>query len=114
MLVRAMLADMRLVSYAGGVAILACDERIRATAEKKLAELGQLMSSLSGGRIECRLAEEAPSGPSRQSADEPKGVQTSGEIEIEDPVVRHAIEVFNGRIVEVKPLARGARSDGEE
>ena len=104
MMVRALLADMSIVSFAGGVVTIACDERIRGTAEIKLPELAQLMSSLAGGRIECRLAE-ASVKPERRTDDEPI-VQTSGEIEIDDPVVRHAIEVFKGRIVEVKPLAR--------
>lgn len=112
MLVRAMLTDMRLVSLSGGVATLACDERIRPTAEKKLGELGQLMTSLAGGRIECRLAEAEASAPARENADDAVGAPASGEIEIEDPVIRHAIEVFKGRIVEVKPLARSGRSDG--
>ena len=57
MMVRAMLADMSIVSYTAGVVTLACDERIRGTAENKLPELAQLMSSLASTRIECRLAE---------------------------------------------------------
>ena len=95
---------MSIVSYTGGVVTIACDERIRGTAENKLSELGQLMSSLAGSRIECRLAE-ASVKPVRSRTDEPV-VQASGEVEIEDPVIRHAIEKFKGRIVEVKPLAR--------
>lgn len=104
MMVRAMLADMSIVSYTAGVVTLACDERIRGTAENKLPELAQLMSSLASTRIECRLAE-ATVKPERSGTDDPV-VHSSGEIEIDDPVIRHAIEVFKGRIVEVKPLAR--------
>ncbi|MFI4873232.1 MAG: hypothetical protein ACIARQ_15580 [Phycisphaerales bacterium JB061] len=104
MMVRALLADMSIVSFAGGVVTIACDERIRGTAENKLPELAQLMSSLSGSPVECRLAEPSVK-PVRSKSAEPV-VQASGEVEIDDPVVRHAIEKFRGRIVEVKPLAR--------
>ncbi len=104
MLVRAMLTDMSLVSFTGGVATLSCDERIRGTAEKKLPELSQLMSSLAGQSVSCRLAE--LSAQPEGSRDDDRPPQRPGEVEIDDPVVRHAIEIFGGRIVEVKPLAR--------
>lgn len=103
MLVRAMLSDMSLVSYTGGVLTLACDERIRTTAENRLTELSQLVSTLAGTRVSCILSD-APVLPA--SADAPGApVRPAGEIEIDDPVIRHAIQLFNGRIVEVKPLA---------
>jgi len=104
MLVRALLADMSLVSFKEGVATLACDERIRGTAEKKLPEFAQLMSSLAGQSVTCRLAE--PDVEPERTKPDSTPVTASGEVEIDDPVIRHAIEIFGGRIVEVKPLAR--------
>lgn len=101
-----------MVAYSGGVMTLACDERIRSTAEKRLPELGRLLSSLSGTGVTCQLAD-AHAEPARGGAEVPESRPT-GEVEIDDPVVRHAIEVFNGRIVEVKPLARGtAENEGQ-
>ena len=101
--VRAMLADMSIVRLDGGCAVVACDERIRAIAEKKMPELGGLMSSVAGRPITAELADAAikpvPTSPASSSS-------TSDEVEIDDPIVRHALDVFHGRIVEVKPLPK--------
>ncbi len=100
-----MLADMSLVRLEKGVMTIACDERITATAEKKLPELGKLLTSLAGREIRCEIAHGQQ--PETPAADRLKETTESGdEVEIDDPVVKHAIEIFKGRIVEVKPLAQ--------
>lgn len=110
LVVRAMLADMSIVSLKSGVATLACDERVRTTAEKKLGELGQLMSSLAGSDVRCVLAESnvVPNRSAQPAEETTAGGDT---VEIDDPVVRHAIEIFNGRIIEVKPLPRSTEEE---
>jgi len=105
LVVRAILADMSIVSLTSGVATLACDERVRATAEKKLGELGQLMTSLAGSSVRCVLADSTIE-PNRSDAIAEETTAGGDTVEIDDPVVKHAIEIFNGRIIEVKPLAR--------
>ena len=75
------------------------------TAEKKLGELGQLMSSLAGTDVRCVLAD-ASVKPSRSASTAEETTAGGDTVEIEDPVVKHAIEIFNGRIIEVKPLPR--------
>jgi len=106
--VRAMLADMSIVKLDAGRATIACDERIRPMAENKLGELGALMSSVAGMKIVAELAEESISPAPATQAEHAGG---SGEVEIDDPIVRHALDVFHGRIVEVKPLPK---SDDKE
>jgi hypothetical protein len=101
---------MSIVSLDSGVATLACDERIRTTAEKKLGELGQLMSSLAGTDIRCVLAETSVK-PNRSASPAEETTAGGDTVEIDDPVVKHAIEIFNGRIIEVKPLPK---SENEE
>lgn len=110
LVVRAMLADMSMVSLESGVATIACDERVRVTAEKKLDELGKLMTSLAGKPVRCVLADETikPNRSGRIAEETTEGGDT---VEINDPVVKHAIEIFKGRIIEVKPLPR---AEGEE
>ena len=105
LVVRAILADMSIVSLTSGVATLACDERVRTTAEKKLGELGQLMTSLAGTNVRCVLADSTIE-PNRSDAVAEETTAGGDTVEIDDPVVKHAIEIFNGRIIEVKPLAR--------
>ena len=98
-----MLADMSIVKLDAGRATIACDERIRPMAENKLGELGALMSSVAGMKIVAELAEESISPAPATQAEHAGG---SGEVEIDDPIVRHALDVFHGRIVEVKPMPK--------
>lgn len=110
LVVRAMLADMSMVSLESGVATIACDERVRVTAEKKLDELGKLMTSLAGKPVRCVLAEQSVE-PNRSEQITEETTEGGDTVEINDPVVKHAIEIFKGRIIEVKPLPR---AEGEE
>jgi len=101
---------MSIVSLTSGVATLACDERVRTTAEKKLGELGQLMTSLAGTDVRCVLAD-SKIEPNRSDAVAEETTAGGGTVEIDDPVVKHAIDIFNGRIIEVKPLPRSAEEE---
>jgi len=65
----------------------------------------QLMTSLAGSSVRCVLADSTIE-PNRSDAIAEETTAGGDTVEIDDPVVKHAIEIFNGRIIEVKPLAR--------
>lgn len=130
MMLRALLADMSMVAFDGGVASVRCTPSVRSIAEKKLDDLGRLMSKLCGTTVRVVLVE-TPAGNARHdeagvgSADGSEGGSEShaaaGEIDgraqavdagatlppdTDHPIVIKTLEMFNGRIVEVKPVRK--------
>ncbi|MEM8757817.1 MAG: hypothetical protein AAGF47_08550, partial [Planctomycetota bacterium] len=57
MMLRALLADLRLLSFDGTVARVACPPRVRAVAQKKADDLAKLAGSLTGGPVRFDLVE---------------------------------------------------------
>ena len=107
MMLRALLADMSLVSFDGSVARLRCQPTVRGVAEKKLADLSKLMSSLCGASVRAELVEtdtQPAAGDSGDGAEAESGDGAAFEPDIDHPIVKKTIEIFNGRIVEVKPV----------
>ncbi|MEO1715995.1 MAG: hypothetical protein AAFR76_02690 [Planctomycetota bacterium] len=108
MMLRALLADMRLVRLTESEAELACAGHARNTAEKKLDDLSKLMTELSGKQIRARLVDSEP----EPAASEPSQAPTPDvPPDLDHPVVQKALEVFNGRIIDVKPV-RSKPDDG--
>ncbi|MEL6795496.1 MAG: hypothetical protein AAFO89_01610 [Planctomycetota bacterium] len=101
MMLRALLADMRLVRLTESEAELACAGHARNTAEKKLDDLSKLMSELSGKQIRARLVQGEPEPMSNEST----RTQTPDvPPDLDHPVVQKTLEVFNGRVIDVKPM----------
>lgn len=101
MMLRALLADMSLVRLTDSEAEIACASHARPTAEKKLDDLSKLMTELSGKQIRARLVEGAP----EPTSGEPTQSQTPDvPPDLDHPVVQKALEIFNGRIIDVKPM----------
>lgn len=118
MMLRALMADMSLVSFDGRVASLRCAPSVRSIAEKKLDDLGRLISKLCGASVRAELVDSPADGPvsehSPSEGGEPTGSGEGGSgspqreptlpPDTDHPVVIKTLEMFNGRIVEVKPI----------
>lgn len=105
MMLRALLADMTLESFDGRLARLRCRPEVRAVAEKKLDDLARLISSLSGGSVRVELVRDAAFAQPDEADDGPRP-DTAGtpSPDTDHPLVARTLEIFNGRIVEVKPI----------
>ncbi len=100
-MLRALLADMRLVRLGETDAELACAAHARPVAEKKLGDLSKLMSELAGKPITARLIEGEPE-PATTGASEARPEPI--EPDVDHPIVKKTLELFNGRIIDVKPV----------
>ena len=101
MMLRALLADMRLVRLTASEAELACAQHARNTAEKKLDDLSKLMTELAGRQIRARLVAGEPEPMSHEPNEQPAAAVPP---DIDHPIVKKALEIFNGRIIDVKPV----------
>ncbi len=111
MMLRALLADMRLVRLTHTEAELACAAHARNTAEKKLDDLSKLMTELSGTQIRARLV----SGDAEPAAGEASEAAPAAALpDLDHPVVQKALELFNGRIIDVKPVRTKPRDESGE
>ncbi|MEO1584881.1 MAG: hypothetical protein AAFR96_09975 [Planctomycetota bacterium] len=106
MMLRALLADMRLVRLTGTEAEISCAPHARAVAQNKLADLSKLLSELSGTPITARLTDAEHEPASRSAAADGADEEASTPPDVDHPIVKKALEVFNGRIIDVKPVRR--------
>lgn len=102
MMLRALLADMQLVRLTDTEAEIACAAHARNTAEKKLDDLSRLMSELTGRSIRAKLVEGAPAPAARSDA--PRSAEPDVPPDLDHPIVKKTLELFNGRIIDVKPM----------
>lgn len=102
MMLRALLADMRVVRLTSTEAELSCAPHARAVAEKKLDDLSRLLSELSGKQIRARLVEGAHEPAAGAPAESPQ--QAAPPPDLDHPIVKKTLELFNGRIIDVKPM----------
>lgn len=102
-MLRALLADMRIRSMRGGEIELGCLPQARGAAEKRLDDLVRLLTAVAGSPVTLRLTPDEQAGsdaPPAQRDDTPPAGDP------DHPLVKRALEVFNGRIIDIKPLRK--------
>jgi hypothetical protein len=102
-MLRALLADMRIRSMRGGEIELGCLPQARGAAEKRLDDLARLLASIAGAPVTLRLTPDERGGSDAPPA-EPEAAPPAGDPD--HPLVKRALEVFNGRIIDIKPLRK--------
>lgn len=105
-MLRAILTNARLLELKPGAVRIACGSRYLAGARQRAAEITQLMEKELGARFDLSIEESdsdaAPGGD--VSGGEPGAAPSpQAGAPIDDPLVKLAAELFNGRIVAVQP-----------